>query len=249
MAWSELVRTDLMREITGTTSVNDGYEILVEKDSNSRKTIEARRKILNALAQGSAGFTELWKRAGVSSSTLHQWLPKLLEQQRVTSEGKLYHLNEQVPVPLDSASVSTALDHEPEGEPYPLVQVRRGHVELTRDGEDIFRLVARTERLDKGKAFTVNELANLINSLCWDGIRHKMVVDTTPLAVMAPRDPVTGEMLQRGAGNCPSCHTGMMKEIRPSSFWHCPNCGINRDGNFKPEALQGKAVGVQKGDE
>jgi transposase-like protein len=219
----------LIREIAGIATANDSYEILVARDANSRKAVEARGKILAALAQGPAGFTELWKRAHVSSSTLQEWLPKLLDQQRVMSEGKRYHLNEQVPIPLEAVAVS--LGRKPAGEPFPLVHLRRGRPELTEMGETLVTRKLREATEHKlGRHVGIDEI---LNRTLWAGLRSLSVVELVNVEPV-PRDPVTGQRLRKGAGNCPSCHTGMMKEIHPSSYWHCQNCGINRGGSFNP---------------
>jgi ribosomal protein L37AE/L43A len=114
----------------------------------------------------------------------------------------------------------------------------------------MFRIImGRADKRSRASDLEAHQLVNEINRLCSDGIwynvgvRQKMFVDPTPLLSTMPRDPVTGQRLQKGDGNCPSCHTGMMKEIHPSAFWHCQNCGINRGGSFKPEP---QAAGLVK---
>ncbi len=201
-------------------------------DPNSRKSLEAQRKLISAIESSGPqglGYREWWRRAKVSPATLKVWLPRFLEQRLVIrdSPGR-YVFNQKHPSPVTVASFSAKIFDGTGGETYPLFQVLRGHLTLTRLGEEWFNKIGGADPL------THRQLADLTNKIVSAGLRSLATVAEIP-QLEAPRDPITGERLQKGGGNCPACHTGTMREIHPSPFWHCANCGIIRGGSFNPE--------------
>jgi hypothetical protein len=213
---------------------------LIVKNENTKKANEARYKILTALEDSDLGFKELQKKAGVSSSTLHSWLPKLQKQQLVisamalSSGKKLYRLNKALAIPV--AAVSVPFGRGPVGSPYPIVRLRRGQfgtprtIELTDQGRQVVEMARKVIEYQGGKRIGAD---GIVDRLLWAGLRS---ITTVELVVAGePNYASNWPTPLNGTGNCPRCHNGMMREVQLPSHWHCPNCGANRGGTFKPE--------------
>ncbi len=213
---------------------------LIVKNENTKKANEARYKILTALQDSNLGFKELQKKAGVSSSTLHSWLPKLQKQQLVistmdlSSGKKRYHLNKEMLIPIAAASVS--FERGPVDNPYPIVRLRRGQfgtprtIELSDQGRQVVEMARKVLEHQEVHQMSADRI---IDKLLSAGLRSMTTVEL--VVAGEPNYTSNWPTPLNGAGNCPRCNNGMMREVQPPSHWHCPNCGARRGGTFNPK--------------
>jgi DNA-binding transcriptional ArsR family regulator len=214
------------------------------RDSNSLEKTEARAKIINALWDGDLTFDELKEKSGISRSTLSNGLRQLGKEGLVRSyfdvsaKQKRWRLNKREAITLAAISIST-MDPKPTGGPYRIMRYRGRFgiprtVSLTKRGGQILIKLREIMKSSEGRPL---ELDQMIDEALWDKLRSVATVAELPEETLAWDLAKADQKQQGGDGNCPRCRSGMMKEIKPSSFWHCPSCGANRAGSWKPELL------------
>jgi len=159
----------------GTVSETCGTwrDLAPPRDAKSKKKWDTERKILAALEESEPrglGSNEIGRRTHISPRILPQRLRSLQERQWIwklsdpESRETRWRLNGNVPIPMASVSAYITAPGSPES--YPIFEVRRGRLELTREIEDAF----------KAKQLSMGQIVDHLNRLCWDGLRHRMPV-------------------------------------------------------------------------